>query len=266
MTMGFAQFLRRPNNRLAQVSRGTRVYAIGDIHGRDDLLDELLEQIEGEIRDQPARSHVLVILGDLIDRGPGSNQVVERLRTLRLPSTKTIMLAGNHEEALLRVLDGEDAFVTDWLRFGGKECLASYGVNPAKLATVRASDAARVVRRTIPAEHAAFLRSFGDTVQIGGYLFVHAGIRPGVPLARQSQSDLRWIRRAFLDDERDHGFVVVHGHTISNGIDETINRIGIDTGAYRSGILTALVLEDDRRRVLQTRGDNSPRDGLAEPS
>lgn len=258
MKMGFAQFFKRPNTRLAQVPRGTRVYAIGDIHGRDDLLEELLERIEDEIRNRPTRAHVLIVLGDLIDRGPGSNQVIERLRTLHLPSTKKIMLAGNHEEALLRVLNGEDAFVTDWLRFGGKECLASYGVDAAKLATTRAKDAARVVRQTIPTEHAVFLRGFGDTVQVGGYLFVHAGIRPGIPLARQSQSDLRWIRRPFLDDERDHGFIVVHGHTISDGVDEACNRIGIDTGAYQSGILTALVLERGQRRYIQTKDNPVP--------
>ena len=238
----------------ARVPAGMRVYALGDIHGRDDLLAELLDRVESEIRDRPARSHVLVILGDLIDRGPDSKGVVERLRTLRIPTLRTALLAGNHEEALLRLLDGDDTLVADWLRFGGSECLASYGVDPATLRSMRNSEAARTVRRAIPPEHAAFLRRFGDTLQIGGYLFVHAGIRPGIPLARQTQSDLRWIRRPFLDDERDHGFIVVHGHTISDGVDEAVNRIGIDTGAYCSGILTALVLEGDQRRYIQTGG------------
>lgn len=246
------------SHREARVPRGTRVYAVGDIHGRDDLLSELLDRIEQDAWSRPIRATVLVFLGDYIDRGPASRGVVERLRTLRLPDTQTIFLAGNHEEALVRILRGSARHVDDWLRFGGRECLASYGLDPDKTAAMTAREAARAIREAIPAEHAAFLTHLGDSLSIGGYLFVHAGIRPGVPLARQSQDDLRWIRRPFLDDDRDHGFIVVHGHTISDGVDQTVNRIGIDTGAYRTGILTALVLEGAERRYIQTGDKNSP--------
>lgn len=238
--------------REARVPRGTRVYAVGDIHGRDDLLTELIERIEQDGWARPVRSKLVVFLGDYIDRGPSSRDVLEQLRSLRLPDTRTVFLAGNHEEALLRILRGNARHVDDWLRFGGAECLASYGLDTAKVAAMTARDAARAIRDAIPTEHAEFLGRLGDSLSIGGYLFVHAGIRPGVPLARQSQSDLRWIRQPFLDDQRDHGFVVVHGHTISEGVDEAVNRIGIDTGAYRSGILTALVLEGTSRRYIQT--------------
>ena len=255
--MGLAQFLAGSARGRAIVPRGIRVYAIGDIHGRDDLLGELLVEIERELIERPVRRPILVFLGDLIDRGPSSRNVVERLRTLRLPPARLIFLAGNHEEALLRVLHGESGLASDWLRFGGSECLDSYGVDGRSVAAMEPREAARAIRRAIPPEHASFLRRFGDTALIGGYLFVHAGIRPGVPLARQSQADLRWIRRAFLDDPRDHGVVVVHGHTITTAVNDAGNRIGIDTGAYRSGILTALALEGDQRRYVQTGGNIS---------
>ena len=255
--MGIAQFLSGSARKRATVPRGVRVYAIGDIHGRDDLLGELLKKIEHELAERSVRRPIVVFLGDLIDRGPSSREVVERLRTLQLPSTQLIFLAGNHEEALLRVLDGENRLASDWLRFGGSECLDSYGVDGHSVAAMEPREAARAIRRAIPPEHASFLRGFGDTASIGGYLFVHAGIRPGVPLARQSQADLRWIRRTFLDDPRDHGVVVVHGHTITTAVDDAGNRIGIDTGAYRSGILTAMALEADQRRYIQTGGNNS---------
>lgn len=241
----------------ATVPRGMRVYAVGDVHGCDTLLDELLGSIEADIGERPARSVLIVFLGDLIDRGPGSRQVVERLRSLRIAGAKTIFLAGNHEEALLRVIDGEARLASDWLRFGGRECLDSYGVDGKAVAALGGRDAARAIRKAIPAEHVEFLRSFGDTLSVGGYLFVHAGVRPGVPLARQSQSDLRWIRDPFLHDDRDHGFVVVHGHTISDGVIDAGNRVGIDTGAYRSGILTSLVLEGATRDYIQTGQKNA---------
>ena len=250
--MGLMQWFKPWAALRATVPRGVRVYAIGDIHGRDDLLAELLDKIALDLAEAPARRPIFVFLGDLIDRGPGSCEVVERLRLLDASPAQTFFLAGNHEEALLRILGGDSRFASDWLGFGGRECLESYGVDGRAIAAMNARDAGRAIQNAIPANHTAFLRSFGDTLQVGDYLFVHAGIRPGIPLSRQSQADLRWIRGAFLDDARDHGVVVVHGHTITAGVDDVGNRIGIDTGAYRSGILTALVLERDQRRYIQT--------------
>jgi serine/threonine protein phosphatase 1 len=234
-----------------ELPAGRRLYAIGDVHGRDDLLAQLLADIEDDSRRRGPAQTILLFLGDLIDRGPGSAEVVERLRTYRPPGVRLVFLAGNHEEVLLRILDGDASLIADWLRFGGAECLRSYGVDAGELAKMTPAQAVETVRSAVPDAHAAFLRTFDDTFRAGGYLFVHAGIRPGIPLAEQAPSDLRWIREPFLTDGAEHGFVVVHGHTIREDVDERANRIGIDTGAYRYGVLTALGLEAGDRWYLQ---------------
>ncbi|MEO7634709.1 MAG: metallophosphoesterase [Sphingomicrobium sp.] len=235
-------------------ARGLRAYVVGDIHGRLDLLDRLLAAIDRDLAEHPARKTLLVFVGDLIDRGPSSSQVIERLRTYRSAGVKPVFLLGNHEEVLLRILGGDSAPIPSWLKFGGAECLASYGVEPETLAGRRHPEILAIVRHAVPREHVEFLRSFADTCRFGDYLLVHAGIRPGVELDLQSQADLRWIRDPFLSDDSDHGFVVVHGHTITKDVDEQVNRIGIDTGAYRSGVLTALAIEGERRWFLDTSG------------
>jgi serine/threonine protein phosphatase 1 len=232
---------------------GYRLYAVGDVHGRDDLLGDLLAQIEADAAERGRARLAVVFLGDLIDRGPSSRQVVERLRTYRPAGVRPVFLAGNHEEVLLRILDGEARLIPDWLRFGGAECLASYGVDAVELRRLPPTQAIDTVRSAIPASHGEFLRGFDDTFRAGSYLFVHAGIRPGIPLDQQSRTDLRWIREPFLTDGSEHGFTVIHGHTIREQVEERANRIGIDTGAYRSGILTALGLEGSERWYLQAR-------------
>lgn len=233
-------------------SPGYRAYAVGDIHGRLDLLEDLLAKIYADLQHRPAAKTLLVFVGDLIDRGPSSAQVIERLRTYRRPGVQPVFILGNHEEVLLRILDGDRSLTSSWLQFGGLQCLQSYGVDPGSLRGRAAAELVDAIRATIPAEHAEFLRSFVDSCRFGDYLFVHAGIRPSVPLEQQRQSDLRWIREPFLFDETDHGFVVVHGHTISSEVEERPNRIGIDTGAYRSGVLTALAIDGRERRLLAT--------------
>ena len=235
---------------------GYRAYAIGDIHGRLDLLDELLAKIEADIAVRRRRENLLIFLGDLIDRGPDSAAVVERLRTYKPAEATTVFLGGNHEEVMLRVLAGEQGgLLANWLKFGGAECLMSYGLNPNALALKTEATALTAIKASVPQAHADFLASFADTFRFGDYLFVHAGIRPGLGIAEQSQTDLRWIREPFLDDTKDHGFVVVHGHTISSKVDERGNRIGLDTGAYRTGILTALGVEGNDRWFLDTAPD-----------
>ena len=233
--------------------RDHRAYVVGDIHGRLDLLDELLEKIHLDLDQNFAKSALLVFVGDLIDRGPSSRQVVERLRTYHRPGVRSVFILGNHEEVLLRILNGESSLIASWLRFGGAQCLNSYGADPANIANLGPLEAVDAVRAAIPAEHVDFLESFVDTCRFGDYLFVHAGVRPGVEIDDQRQSDLRWIREPFLLDETDHGFVVVHGHTISAAVDERPNRIGIDTGAFATGVLTALVIENGDRWFLDTR-------------
>ncbi|MEG3089578.1 metallophosphoesterase [Sphingomonas sp. PB4P5] len=233
---------------------GQRVYAVGDIHGQLDLLDDLLAQIEDDILARPVPTIGIVFLGDLIDRGPDSAGVVERLCTLRHFPAKALFLMGNHEEVLLRVLNAEPGLAYDWLGYGGDTCAESYGVPAAALQAMSEQRIAEQLRAAIPQRHIAFLEGFGDTFRFGGYLLVHAGMRPGVPIEQQQPQDLRWIRQPFLSDGHDHGCMVVHGHTISDGVDRRTNRIGIDTGAYRTGILTAAVIEGSDVRFLATGG------------
>lgn len=234
-------------------ARGWRAYGVGDIHGRLDLLDELLEKVHDDIASRSQRKILLVFVGDLIDRGPSSAQVVERLRTYEHPEVRTVFLLGNHEEVLLRILSGEAELIAKWRLFGGSECLASYGVDASSLTGLSDEAALEIVRSAIPKEHVEFLESFDDSCRFGDYLFVHAGIRPGIEFEQQRQSDLRWIREPFLLDDTDHGFVVVHGHTIRPEVEMRPNRIGIDTGAFRTGVLSALAIEDQASWLLDTK-------------
>lgn len=237
---------------------GNRCYAIGDVHGCIDQLRDLLGEIE---RDHAARPPVeklfVVMVGDLIDRGPDSKGVIDLLRSDPLPFASFIFLAGNHEELFVRILSGEDDLLPRWLLFGGRECALSYGVDEACLLDGAVEDQAAALRAAVPDEHVAFLETFRDGFRFGDYLFVHAGIRPGVPLAEQDISDLRWIREDFLDCPADHGVVVVHGHTIFEEPDDQGNRIGIDTGAYRTGRLTAIGIEEGDRWYLSVEGEPS---------
>ena len=238
-------------SRESQVPAGHRVYAIGDVHGRDDLLGELLGSIEADHQSRDPAKLTVVFLGDLIDRGQSSSQVIERLRAYRPANARLVFLAGNHEEVLLRIVDGDARLLADWMRFGGAECVRSYGLELERLRDLPPQRAVAAVREAIPRAHIGFLRSFDDTFRAGDYLFVHAGVRPGIPLDEQSRTDLRWIREPFLGDRTDHGFVVVHGHTIREAVEELPNRIGIDTGAYRHGVLTAIGLEAGERWFIQ---------------
>lgn len=240
-------------------ARGWRAYGVGDIHGRLDLLEQLLDKIDADIDRTRPRKVLLLFVGDLIDRGPNSAQVLERLRTYKRAGVRTMFLLGNHEEVMLRILRGDAELISKWCSFGGAECLRSYGVDPDKIARMRDEDALVAIRAAVPKEHVKFLESFDDSCRFGDYLFVHAGIRPGVDFDQQLQSDLRWIREPFLFDETDHGFVVVHGHTIRPEVEIRPNRIGIDTGAYRTGVLSALAIEGTQTWLLDTRSAEESR-------
>ena len=240
------------DTRTARGKAGSRAYAVGDIHGRLDLLNDLLARIEEDIASRPSARNFIIFLGDLIDRGPESAGVVERLRTYRHDAVSTIFLCGNHEEVLLRLLAGEAGILSSWVKFGGAECAESYGIEAATLDRLDETSALEAIRANVPQSHSEFLQSFADTFRFGDYIFVHAGIRPGIALEEQEPFDLRWIRDPFLSDDKEHGFVVVHGHTIVPAVEERRNRIGIDTGAYRSGILTALAIEEDQRWYIST--------------
>lgn len=241
---------RNSTTQLPAGPAGHRAYVVGDVHGRLDLLDRMISLVEADVAERPPRKASLIFVGDLIDRGAHSAQVVERLRTYRHPRISTAFILGNHEEVLLRILGGDGALIEKWLLFGGRECIASYGGRPDELSNMPAARALQKVGALVPPAHAEFLMSFADSLRFGDYLIVHAGIRPGVEFERQSQEDMRWIRDPFLGDDGDHGCVVVHGHTIVPEVVEKANRIAIDTGAYRSGRLTALVIEGGERRYL----------------
>jgi serine/threonine protein phosphatase 1 len=164
---------------------------------------------------------------------------------------------------MLRVIEGDADLLRSWLRFGGAETLRSYGVEPKELKKLSSEELSARLKQAIPVAHRRFLASFADSIVFGDYVFVHAGIRPGIELSEQSQSDLRWIREPFLEDTRDHGFVVVHGHTITNSVEVSPNRIGIDTGAFCTGTLSALAIEGRKRWLIQTSEDGARRLSLA---
>ena len=237
----------------AALEPGRRLYCIGDVHGRVDLLRELHGMIAGDA-DGFEGQRTIVYLGDLIDRGMQSRDVIDLLLDDPLPGFEAIHLKGNHEQTLLDFIEYPDQ-AAGWLAWGGRETLVSYGVPlPPGLQRIDPEAVREDLVARLPERHLEFYRGMDVYHESGDYLFVHAGIRPGVPLQEQSDSDLMWIRQEFLESEEDHGCVVVHGHSITEQVDMRSNRIGIDTGAYHSGVLTCLVLEDRERRLLQTRG------------
>jgi serine/threonine protein phosphatase 1 len=234
---------------------GRRLYCVGDIHGRLDLLEEL----HAMIRDDAAGfsgSKAVVYLGDYIDRGSQSNQVLDLLIRQELPGFETVHLIGNHEQSLLDFLEDPGSFAA-WLSFGGQVTLLSYGVGLGRLMSQQNVEVLRdELEVKLPQSHLDFLNNCRLMYTEGSYCFVHAGIRPGVPLDQQVSADLLWIREEFTRSQACHEHIVVHGHTIKDEVDWLPNRIGIDTGAYETGLLTALVLEGKEQRLLQTgRGD-----------
>lgn len=240
---------RRP---LPAVPPGRRVYAIGDIHGRLDLLDTLLGSLAADHEARGRADLSIVFLGDLVDRGPDSCGVVERLIAFSSGPTECRFLMGNHEEVFLRALTGDIRALKFLLRIGGRATILSYGIDEDEYQSLDFEQLSAVLRDRVPARHIAFLNGFEAFVEIGDYLFVHAGIRPGVDLEAQKSSDLRWIREDFLDHRDSFGKMIVHGHSITEEVDLRANRIGIDTGAYQSGRLTAIGLEGAERWFLST--------------
>ena len=231
---------------------GERLYAIGDIHGRLDLFETLIEKIEADNAERgPAKTQV-ILLGDLIDRGSDSAATVDYARRWNADFAEIETLLGNHEASLLAVLDGETRWLESWLGYGGRETLASYGVPADLLWRGGRAEIAAAVQAYIPDDHKSWLKDRPLSIRQGGYLFAHAGIRPGRELDDQKPKDLLWIRSEFLDSEADHGAVIVHGHSITPRPEDRHNRIGIDTGAYFSDTLTALGLETGERWFIQS--------------
>ena len=237
-------------------TEGRRVYAVGDIHGRHDLLEALVREIARDVAATPPSAQpLLIFLGDYVDRGPGSAQAVDTI--LRLQGERGFeirTLKGNHEEALLRFLD-EPSFGSTWAEHGGSATLASYGVQPPATRTdpVAWAAAAESFAAVLPAAHLTFYRSLELMTEVGDYAFVHAGVRPGVALAHQEERDLLWIRGEFLQATGSFGKVIVHGHTPMEEPQVTRHRLGLDTGAYATGVLTAVRLDGETQRFIQAR-------------
>ena len=244
----------RPKSSRFVVARDVRAYAIGDVHGRRDLLEELLARINAERRAAPRREEHLILLGDLIDRGPDSRGVIDLLLARSQVDPTLTLLSGNHEEMLLTILGGAAEHLGDWLRFGGDACAQSYGIDPLELQAMPAEATIARLRAALPAAPLELLQNIRSHFTLGGYVFVHAGIRPGIPIEHQQTRDLHWIRTPFLRSAADHGAMVIHGHSIHPEPDCRTNRIGIDTGAYASGKLTALCIDGPERRFLSVQG------------
>lgn len=231
----------------ARVPADTRVYAVGDIHGCLDTLERLHEEIARDAAASEAERKVLVYLGDYVDRGPDSQGVIDLLIEEPLAGFEIVHLMGNHEQFLLEFLDDPEV-IRIWLPNGGEETLRSFGVNPF---TGGAAGLQEGLRAALSAPQQLFLRALKLSHVEGDYLFVHAGLRPGIPFEEQDPHDLMWIRQEFLESRADFGKVVVHGHSPTRKPEQRANRIGIDTGAVYGGSLTALVLEGDGQDFLQ---------------
>ncbi|SOB81078.1 serine/threonine protein phosphatase 1 [Sphingomonas guangdongensis] len=245
--------IRRLLNRgVPRVPSGHRIYAIGDIHGRFDLLADLITKIADEQSALlPMRTHI-VFLGDLIDRGPDSQQVIQLVRWNERNKARIIALKGNHEEIMVDAWRGNAEALTGWLAYGGIDTLVSFGAERDAIDPDRTEDMLALVRRTVPKDLIDWVDRLPLIWQCGDYAFVHAGIRPGLPLDRQEAADLLWIRNEFLDFADRHERVIVHGHTVTKNVEIRVNRIGIDTGAYASGRLSALCLCGSEQRVICT--------------
>jgi serine/threonine protein phosphatase 1 len=233
----------------AAIPPGQRVYAVGDIHGRLDLFEALVAAIDADDAAAAPAETTVILLGDLVDRGEDSAGVIALVRSWQW-RRRVRILAGNHEEMFLQSLSSLETF-RHFLRHGGRDTVLSYGVDRTAFVRADLEEAQEMMRAAVPAGDIAFLKGFEDMIAIGDYLFVHAGINPKVPIEEQKLHDLRWIREPFLSHPEPYDQVVVHGHTITEGPEDCGNRIGIDTGAFMTGRLTALVLEGTERRYIE---------------
>lgn len=238
-----------PAKKLPRVPDGERYYVIGDIHGRCDLLDALIEAIEADDAARGAADTTVVFLGDLVDRGPESARVIDVARKWG-KRRKCRYIAGNHEEMFLEAFEDKE-MLRHFLKHGGKETVLSYGIKKKRYTELTMKELQAEMRALVPQKHIDFLEKMEDILIAGDYVFVHAGINPKRAIDDQKKSDLRWIRDRFLKHREPFSHVVVHGHTIFEDIEYTDYRIGIDTGAFRTGNLTALMLEGEERRLIQ---------------
>jgi serine/threonine protein phosphatase 1 len=229
-----------------------RIYAIGDIHGRLDLLSDLLSRIEADLAARPHKERpTYVFLGDYIDRGASSRETIDRLIEHR-KTHECVFLKGNHELIALKCLSDRMLF-DQWMRLGGLETLISYGVASGQLASTRPIvELQAAFHHALPQAHLSFFRALQSSFACGDFFFAHAGVKPGVDLPRQAESDMLWIREEFLSSNEDFGQIVVHGHTPTRDVEVGCNRINIDTGAFATGRLTCLVIEGTSLSIIDT--------------
>jgi serine/threonine protein phosphatase 1 len=241
----------RVRGRRPSLPAGLRLYAIGDIHGRLDLLNELLARIETDIMLRPTARPVFVFLGDYIDRGPSSRETIDRLIE-HGETRESVFLKGNHELIAIKCLSDRSLF-DQWMRLGGVETLISYGISPASLASGKQIvELQAAFHEALPQAHFRFFRDLQSSFICGDFFFAHAGVNPNVDLSVQKEIDLLWIREEFLSSKQDFGKIVVHGHTPIDEVEVGPNRINIDTGAFATGRLTCLVIEGQLLSVIYT--------------
>jgi serine/threonine protein phosphatase 1 len=235
---------------------GLRIYAFGDIHGRLDLLERLLFRVDNDIAQRPAIRPIFVFLGDYIDRGPSSRETIEFLLARR-ELNECVFLKGNHEQIAVNCLNNPRVF-NQWLRLGGIETLASYGLRLGRLTSrTKVAELQAAFHRALPRAHLDFFRDQQTSFACGDFYFAHAGVKPHVELSRQTENDLLWIRDEFLASTEDFGKIVVHGHTPAHTVEIRPNRINIDTGAYATGRLTCLVIDGSSLAFIDTLTERS---------
>ena len=227
------------------------MYAIGDVHGCAEQLSRLLAMIDEDHAKRGAAEQSIILLGDLLNRGPESAAVVAQARRV-VDSGVGRLIKGNHEELFVLASRGDHRAARTLMENGGSATLSSFGLTQDEIDAGNYHELASLLKTRIPRDIVGFLERGEEKILIGDYLFVHAGVRPGVPIGQQQAADLRWIRHEFLSSQASHGAMVVHGHSITDRPAEHENRIGIDTGAYRTGILTAVGLEGTQRWFLST--------------
>ncbi|HVF94423.1 MAG TPA: metallophosphoesterase [Sphingomonas sp.] len=255
MTIHWPLLSRR--SRTAQLAPGTRIYAIGDIHGEAVLFKQLLDRIEADSQDRGPAEVRIILLGDFIDRGPAAAGLLLALAGCADP--RLTILKGNHEASMVAAWRGDHQALALWLRFGGTPTLIGLGAQAEELERIDPAALLATLRRCVAPAMIDWLDALPSAIEIDDYFFTHAGIRPGVPLDEQVEDDLLWIRRPFLTSRRQHAKVIVHGHTIDQNVRLGSNRIGVDTGAFRYGRLTALGLQDDRQWTLEASDDRDIR-------
>jgi len=240
----------RVRQRRPLLPAGTRVYAIGDIHGRLDLLEALIAAIENDVLQYPVANSICVFVGDYIDRGKHSRETIDRLIEYG-QQRNCVFLKGNHEQLALSSLRDPSTFES-WLRVGGREALISYGVAVETNCLAKQIPSMQAAfHDALPSHHFSFFRKLQTSFEAGDYFFVHAGVRPEIDLARQKDEDMLWIRSLFLNSAHDYGKIIVHGHTPMMEVEVRPNRINIDTGAFATGRLTCLVIEGQELSLLE---------------